>query len=304
LCIEGNRLLYDFCAREGVKHLRCGKLIVSTNAREAEKISSIYDNAKMVGVPGLKLLTKEDIKQLEPDIYALNGIYSGSTGIIDSHKLMSVLYRQAQETGVMFSFSNEVIEIAGSSNGYIIKSSSGDEVASEIVINCAGLGAENIARMAGFDIKALGYALYPCKGDYFSMNGPAWKLRHLVYPVPHEEGYGLGVHATLDLNGGIRLGPDANYVEKIEYDVDPNKRKEFFQAARTYLPWIRETDLSPDTSGIRPKLQGPGQGFRDFVIKEESGNGYPGFINLLGIESPGLTSCLAIGQYAAGLIND
>lgn len=302
LCLRGNKMLYEFCIANGIKYNRCGKIIVSTNMEEAEKIKAIYANAVSVGVPDLKLLNKEEIKELEPNIYALNGIFSGSTGIIDSHGLMSCLYNKSKDNGVMFAFKNEVGLIGKNKEGYIINIVDGDKILSEIVINCGGLFSDKIAKTAGFDIDKLGYSIYFCKGDYFSINGSTGKLKHLVYPVPHEEGHGLGVHATLDLQGYIRLGPDANYVDAINYDIDAGKRKYFYESAKNYLPWLKESALMPDTSGIRPKLQGLGEGIRDFIIREESDNGFPGFINLIGIESPGLTASLAIGEFIRNLV--
>lgn len=297
LCLSGNKMLYELCPTAGIKHKKCGKIIVSTNEKEARQIEAIYANAVSIGVPELKLLTKEEIKKLEPEVFALNGIFSGSTGIIDSHGLMEYLYRQAEANGVMFAFNNEVSAIEKTTGGYTIKTASKEEVLSDIVINCAGLASDKIARMAGFDIDALGYRLHYCKGDYFAVTGQAGKLQRLVYPVPHEKGYGLGVHATLDLEGYIRLGPDTTYVDKIFYDVDAGKRTEFFDSAKKYLPWLDKGMLAPDTAGMRPKLQGPDDPFRDFVISEESNKGFPGVINLIGIESPGLTASLAIGEY-------
>jgi len=244
---------------------------------------------------------KDAVKTLEPDICAFNAIYSATTGIIDSHALMSYLFNEGQRHGVMFAFSNEVTGLKKTSEGYLI-AAGGDEFLSTIIINSAGLGADKIAALAGLDIDRLGYRLHYCKGDYFSISGSKGKLSHLVYPVPHEKGHGLGVHATLDLEGYIRLGPDTTYIKELNYDVEPRKGSDFYQAAKKYLPWLGERMLLPDTAGIRPKLQGPDDGFRDFVIQEESANGLPGLINLIGIESPGLTSCLAIARQVKGSI--
>jgi len=304
LCLEGNRMLYGFCRANEIKHRRCGKLIVATNDHEMEKIASIHKNAEAIGVPGLKLISAAELPAYEPNVSAKGAIFSETTGIIDSHNLMSALYRKARERGVMFAFGTEVTGIMKDNGGYTITDSKGEKIGTEILMNCAGLSSGKVAALAGMDIKKLGYTIHPCKGDYFSVRGSRGKIEHLVYPVPHEEGYGLGVHATLDLEGYIRLGPDANYVDRIDYRVDESKRSEFFLAAGKYLPWLKEDLLEPDTSGIRPKLQGPKQDFRDFVIKEESDNGLPGFLNLIGIESPGLTASLAIGKYVRSLLYD
>jgi L-2-hydroxyglutarate oxidase LhgO len=314
LCLKGNKLLYQFCQEHGVKHQRIGKIIVATNEHEEGQIDQIYANATALGVPDLKLLSKEEIKEIEPNIFALKGIYSGSTGIVDSHGLMKTLHSLAEKAGVMFVFGTEVREVASSKaspRGYnecsareeqgtrfVITDVKGESIYADKVINCAGLNADKIAKMVGVN----DYQLYYCKGDYFAISGSGGKLNHLVYPVPHEKGYGLGVHATLDLEGQIRLGPDTTYVDKIFYDVDPAKRNEFFKAAKIYLPWLKEEMIHPDTAGMRPKLQGPDDDFKDFVIQDEVNKGYAGFINLIGIESPGLTSCLAIGEMVGNLV--
>lgn len=306
LCLKGNKMLYEFCKVNNIPHKRCGKLIVSTNEEEVGQIESIYANAVSVGVPGIRQLSKDEIKKLEPGVFALNGIYSETTGIVDSHALMNCLYQKAQMKGIMFAFGNEVrgIERANKAKeGYIIKTISGEEIMSQIVINCAGLNSDKVAEVVGFDIDALGYKLHYCKGDYFSVKGSKGRLKHLVYPVPQKEGYGLGMHATLDLEGYFRLGPDDEYVEEINYDIDVKKRGEFYRSAKAFLPWLGEESLMADTSGIRPKLQGPKDSFRDFVIKEESDNGFSGFVNLIGIESPGLTASLGIGEYVAAVLN-
>ena len=302
MCLEGNKLLYEFCKKHGVKHDKCGKIIVATNEKEKQKLIEIRRNTVEIGVPGLKLLTAEEIKAIEPEVFALSGIYSETTGIIDVHALMQKLFDLAQKNGVMFSFGNEINGVKREKEGYVLKTAQGDDVLSEKVVNCAGLSSDKIAQTAGFDIDKLKYGLHYCKGDYFSVSGADKKLSHLVYPPPHDKGYGLGVHATIDLTGRIRLGPDTTYVDKINYDVDPLKAGELYKAAKKYLPWLKKEMVVPDTCGMRPKLQGPNDGTRDFIINEESDKGFPGFVNLIGIESPGLTSCLAIARMVKGMV--
>lgn len=302
LCVSGNKMLYDYCIRNSVPFKNCGKLVVSTNEEEAKRVLSIYKNASDAGVPSIKLLSGDEAKKIEPGIFALNALYSATTGIIDTHSLMKGLFEDCEKNGAMFSFNSEINSIKKTGDGYILNYDK-EEIMSEYVINSAGLSSDKVAMLAGFDIDALNYRLHLCKGDYFKVSGPAYQVKHLVYPPPHEKGYGLGIHATLDLTGHIRLGPDATYVNSINYDVSPAKRKEFFESANKYLPWLKEESLSPDTAGIRPKLQGENDSFRDFVIKEGSENESRKFINLIGIESPGFTSCLAIAGYVKELIN-
>jgi len=292
LCLEGNRLIYELCEKHNIKHKRYGKLVVATEDKEEHEIQDIFENTRKNGVPEVSLKTKEEIAKLEPNVFALLGMYSGTTGVIDSHGLMRYFHDEAIGHGVMFGFNNEVTSIQKVTGGYSIKNRAGEEIESEIVINSAGLSSDKIARLVGIE----DYHLYYCKGDYFSISGAKGMLNRLVYPVPHEKGYGLGVHATLDLDGEIRLGPDATYVNDISYDIDAGKAEEFYQAAKKYLPWVRKEKLRPDTSGMRPKLQGPDDEVKDFVIREEGDRGFPGFINLVGIESPGLTASPAIAK--------
>jgi len=170
-----------------------------------------------------------------------------------------------------------------------------------VVINSAGLYSDSIAAMAGIDIERHGYRLKYCKGNYFSVS-PAPKLNHLVYPVPPENTESLGIHATLDLGNRIKFGPDSQYIDEIEYSIDEGRRESFYQSIQNYLPGIKPEHLHPEMCGIRPKLQGPGEAYRDFIIKDESDIGYPGLINLIGIESPGLTSCVAMARYVKTLV--
>lgn len=301
LCIKGNKVLYDFCKKENIPNDNCGKLVVSTDEREKQEIIEIYSNALKSGVNNIEYLEEKDIKKLEPEVFALNALYSKTTGIIDVHKLMKKLSEKFADNGGMIALNSEVKSIKKTNKGYVLVYSDGEEILSEFVVNSAGLYSDKIAEMAGFDINKLGYKLKLCKGDYFKISSQPNIISHLIYPPPHEKGYGLGIHATLNLSGYIRLGPDANYVNEINYDVDDYKIDEFYYSAKKMLPWLSKDMISPDTSGIRPKLQGPDDGFKDFVIQEEGRNGFPKFINLIGIESPGLTSCLAIGEYVRKL---
>ena len=303
LCMEGNKLLYDFCDKNGVEHKKCGKLIVAVDGREAARLEDIYNNAVSMGVKGLDLIGPDEIRNIEPSVLAVKAIYSRTTGIIDSHGLMERLYELSVQRRVIFSFGNQVAGINKCNGGYIIRTSAGDELFAEKVVNCAGLYSDKVAEIAGLDADITGYRQHFCKGDYFSVSAAVGELSHLVYPVPDVKGHGLGIHATIDLSGRIRLGPDADYVEHINYYVDPAKRDYFYEKAKRMLPQLKKELLVPDTTGVRPKLHGPNDNVRDFVIKEESDRGFKGFVNLVGIESPGLTSCLSIGRYAARLID-
>jgi L-2-hydroxyglutarate oxidase LhgO len=221
---------------------------------------------------------------------------------------MQSFYDTAKANGAILVFDAEVVGIAKTDHAYNIAVKNRQEtisLESKIVINSAGLDADRIAEMAGMDIDGLNYRLHYCKGEYFRINPEKSRLiNRLVYPVPKPKSSGLGIHATLDLAGSMRLGPDDAYMHNREkdYSVNSAKRDVFCASARRFLPFINEGDLMPDTSGIRPKLQAEGEQFRDFIIKEETEIGFEGFLNLIGIESPGLTSTLAIGHLVKSLI--
>jgi L-2-hydroxyglutarate oxidase LhgO len=219
---------------------------------------------------------------------------------------MNFLLTQAKENQVMFSFSTEVIAIAkiGSEYEVTVKEPNGDTFSfnTVMVINSAGLCSDKIAGMVGIDIEKNGYKLNYCKGQYFRISNPKkFAVKRLIYPPPTD--VSLGIHITPDLGEGLRLGPDAEYVDSIDYDINEADKHKFFSSVVKFLPGITEDDLIPDTAGVRPKLQAPEEDFHDFVIKEESKLGFPGFIDLIGIESPGLTSCLAIAEIVEELIS-
>lgn len=301
LCVEGNRLLYDFCAQNNIPYKRIGKIIAAVDEKEVRELHELEQKAKASGVNDLSWLSKKQIEELESAVSAVAGLYSPSTGIIDSHSLMKCLEQKAKDNDVMISYKSEVTAIRKVQSGYEIELNKVDHFETEILINSAGLFSDKIAALAGIDIEKSNYKLHYCKGEYFSYNKPSF-LKHLVYPVPEADVRGLGIHSVLDLAEGLKFGPSAEYVDEIDYKVDPSHQGMFYQAVKILFPRVKEDDLSPDQAGMRPKLQGPGEGFRDFVIKEESDNGFPRLVNLIGIESPGLTACLAIGDFVANLI--
>lgn len=301
-CREGNRLLYGICGERGVPHRRTGKLIVATNDKEIEELSKIREKAEMNGVDDLSFVSQKELRAMEPEVNAREALFSPSTGIIDTHALMTSFYLKAQSEGAVIVFRSEVTGIEPSKGMYDVQVNGGEySFKTRVLVNCAGLHADRVAALAGIDIDKKDYRLKYCKGDYFAAS-PSPRLSHLVYPVPQEEQVGLGVHATLDLTGRVRFGPDTEYVTGLDYAVDEKKGDAFWESVRKYLPGVRREHIQPDTSGIRPKLQGPGDPYRDFVITEESAPGFPGLINLIGIESPGLTSCVPIARYVSRLV--
>jgi len=300
LCVKGNRILYKYCSMKNIRHKKIGKLVVATSSMEDLMLQKVLTQSRVNGVADGILLSKTEAAELEPNIFCTSAIYFPSTGIIDSHGLMKQLENDAIINGVFFAYNAEVIGIEKMDEGYKItvkEGSGGYSFTSRVVVNAAGLNSDLIARFsATFE---LSYQLHYWKGDYFSVSNKKNKLiRHLIYPVPHENTTGLGVHATLDLDGRLKLGPDATFIHdrSQNYSVDKSKQNHFLEAARKFLPFIDTDDLNPDQSGMRPKLQKPGDPVRDFIIKDEHEKGHPDFINLIGIESPGLTSCLAIAE--------
>ncbi len=302
LCIEGRKLLYEACEKRGIPHRRTGKLIVATNAGEEEALHGLLGKAHANGVDDMLMLSGRVVNSLEPEVFASAGLLSPSTGIIDSHSLMRALLIGAMGNGVTAVFRSCVTAAHYDGVRHDLEINGGESrVASRIVINSAGLQSDRVAALPGIDVDIEGYRLKLCKGSYFTASPPP-RIRHLVYPVPTPKHEGLGVHATIDLGGRVRFGPDVEYVDAPDYRVDETKRDAFFESIATYLPMLPRESLHPDMCGIRPKLQGPGEEIRDFVISEESRLGLPGWVNLVGIESPGLTACMAIAKRVSELI--
>jgi L-2-hydroxyglutarate oxidase LhgO len=298
LCVKGNVMLYELCEKYGLSHRRLGKLTVASGGEEIEELEKLMRQGEANGAEGLKFLDKEQVKALEPNIEVQRALLSPSTGILEPDELMSHFHARAQKNGAVFAVETEVTGIKKLESAYEVSGVSVGEhftVEAEIVVNCAGLYSDRVAAMVGLDVDRLGYRLYPCKGDYFRVVGKP-PVKMLVYPVP--KGAGLGIHLTPDLAGVVKLGPNAYYVDKVDYEVESSEM-EFREDAKRFLPIIEERRIQADSSGIRPKLQGPKDGFRDFVIRHEADHGLFGFVNLVGIESPGLTASPAIAELVA-----
>ncbi|MBK7132935.1 MAG: NAD(P)/FAD-dependent oxidoreductase [Bacteroidales bacterium] len=309
LCVEGKNLLYDFCRRYDLPFNNCGKLIVATSDEEISVIEGIRQTAIRNGVNDLQVLDKHQIAELEPNIFALKALFSPSTGIIDSHSLMKQFETNTINNGGQIVYGSEVTGIKKIDGGFEISLLDADKqdytFTSGIVINSAGLTADKISEMVGIEDNNL--KIHFCKGEYFRINPPKNRLiKRLVYPVPHHNMEGIGIHITIDMGGGVKLGPDVKYLELNTYDykLTPSKQEAFFKSAKKFLPFLEFDDIAPEMAGIRPKTQKPGEDQRDFYIEEESKRGYPGFINLIGMESPGLTSSIAIAKYVNNLINN
>ena len=308
LCAEGKWLLYDYCKKYDIPFNNCGKLIVATTQEEIAVIEGIKQTALRNGVDDILVLEKDQIAELEPNIFAMKALFSPSTGIVDTHSLMKQYETNAINNGCQIVYGSEVTGISQIKNGYKVELLDADKnyysFSTGIVINSAGLTSDKVSELVGISDDSLKIVF--CKGEYFRINPPKNKLiSRLIYPVPHPNMEGIGIHVTIDLGGGVKLGPDVKYLESNVYDykLTSSKQEAFYKSAKKFLPFLEFDDLAPEMAGIRPKIQKPGEQLRDFYIMEESDRGYPGFINLIGMESPGLTSSIAIAKYVNGLIN-
>jgi L-2-hydroxyglutarate oxidase LhgO len=304
-CVEGRADLYARCRAHAIPHRRVGKYIVATRADELAVLERLQASGRANGAGVEDIIDGAELAQREPRIRAHAALWSPQSGIVDAHALISSYHAECESAGGTVVFRTCVTALERKPASWTVHTEGPDGEAFAIearaVVNAAGLAADRIAALAGVDIDALRYRMHPCKGDYFSVAPALGALaRHLIYPVPVPGG--LGIHITLDLGGRFRLGPDVEYVAEPRYDVDPAKAEVFAESVRRYLPELRAEDLAPDFAGIRPKLQGPGEAFRDYVIEEASPHGAPGLWNLLGIESPGLTAASAIARRVAAEI--
>lgn len=304
LCLEGRHSLYSLCYRERIPCRKIGKLIIALNSDDIRVVEELKKRAEANGVDGLRLLSRKEIKELEPNVKAEGGLLSPETGIIDSHALMSFLAKKSSPD-TTFAYNCELVSLKKQGEQYLVGIRDADggkfEFLSGVVVNAAGLGAEKVASLAGIDTEKAGYVIYPCKGEYFRVWGESSeRTNRLVYPPPNA--ISLGLHTVVDLQGGLKIGPNAFYVNRIDYTVDSGHLDEFFEGARVYLPELHRESLSPDMAGIRPKLYRKGEVERDFIINHEESRGLPGLINLLGIESPGLTASPAIGRYVRDMV--
>ena len=304
LCVEGNRETYEIAERHGLPAIRCGKLITATVEEELPALERLLALGTANGVV-MRRLTAAEVHAMEPHIASVGALHSPNTGVMSAHAMMDYFLHAAVAAGAVFQPRSEVTAIERGADGYRItlgRGAGAESFTSERVVNAAGLEADTIAALAGIDVDAAGYRLHYVKGSYFSVSGAKRGLvSRLVYPVPGA--VSLGVHALVDVAGRTKFGPDAEYLpgRTLDYRVDESKRAAFARSVTKLVPGIGEADLEPDTSGIRPKLQGPGEPPRDFVIREESDRGLPGFVSLVGIDSPGLTSAPAIARYVESL---
>ncbi len=301
LCVRGNKLLYGFANKYGVKYKKCGKIVVATSQEELPELKKLKVKGEENGVENLTIIEKNELKKLCPVVKAISGLWVPDTGIIDTHKFMQTLDMLVEKNNGMIAYNTEVTDIKKESDYYILRFSDDTQLKTKILINSAGLFSEKISKMLGIETVKNNLKLYLCKGEYYK-SSKIKNIEHLIYPLPDPKGIFLGIHLTINLQGEVRFGPNAYYVDTFNYKMDSRYKKDFVEAISRYMD-IDATHLQPDDVGMRAKLQGPDDGFRDFYINEESDKGLNGYINLTGIESPGLTSSLAIAELVEDIVN-
>src|SRR5436189_2385081 len=294
-CVAGRLKLYAYCAEHGVPHRNCGKLIVATNTQESGMLQSIKGRAEANGVEGMQLLSGNAATQMEPNLHCTAALLSPATGIVDSHSYMLALQGDAEANGARFAFFSPVERARATAGGIELEIGGAEpmKLSARLVVNSAGLHAPTLAaRIDGMPADKIPTAYY-AKGNYFTLSGRS-PFSRLIYPVPVPGG--LGVHITVDLGGQAKFGPDVEWIAGIDYSVDPHRSDKFYAAVRKYWPALKGGALQPGYAGIRPTIVPPGAPAQDFIVQGRAEHGVPGLINLFGIESPGLTSSLALAE--------
>lgn len=311
-CVRGRELLYEFCDRTSVRYQKIGKLVVATNADQVKILPELQSKALNNGVNDVKILSTQEVKSMEPNVNSYGALWSPSTGILDTHEFMLSLLAEAEENGTTLALKSTIEGARIDDEQTVNLLIDGTWLACRNVVNCAGLWADRIASY----IHAKHYwrppKQYYCKGNYYRLQGKT-PFSHLIYPVPDPNG-GLGIHATIDLAGQMKFGPDVNWLpietdpDKLDNACDSSRFDSFYESIRQYWPDLPDNALVPDYSGTRPKLshpdlEGPRPLFMDYVIAGPQQHGIAGLVHLFGIESPGLTSSMAIAEYVVGLSN-
>lgn len=305
LCVEGRDLLYRWCADHHVEHRRIGKLLVAVNPDEIAALDALQKNAVQSGVDSLQEVSAAQLRQMEPAVAGVAALLSADTGIIDSHAYLQSMLGDAQRHGADLALETRVLELQHNGEHWLVEGEScGESFSLDVqrVINAAGLFASQLAsRIDGLEARHVPQTRW-CRGRYFSYSGRS-PFSRLVYPMPEVNTAGLGVHATLDMGGQVRFGPDVAWTDTIDYQVEEELRNDFALAIRRYFPGLDPQRLTPGYCGIRPKLSGPGQPAADFLIQDPQTHSLPGLVNLYGIESPGLTASLAIADHVARILD-
>ena len=300
-CVQGRQQLYRYCDERGITARNCGKLIVATEDSQVATLSGIIDKARANGVPDLALISRQQALAMEPNLHCVAAVHSPSTGVVDSHSFMLGLQGDFEAASGMLAFNSPLDHAVCAADGITLMAGGAEptELRSGIVINSAGLYAQALARKFSGLPQASVPPTYYAKGNYYSLTGKS-PFSRLIYPVP--EAAGLGVHLTIDLGGQTRFGPDVEWIDEIDYAVDPGRAASFYSEIRKYWPGLPDGALQPGYCGIRPKIQAPHEPARDFVIHGPETHGVKGLVNLYGIESPGLTSALAIADHVAAML--
>jgi len=297
-CVAGNRALYPYCAARGVAHKNCGKLIVANGAGEEQVLQHLLERARANDVDGVRLISSAAALELEPEVRCTSALLCPTSGILDQHEYMHALHGDFENAGGTLVANCRVESVSRTAHGFLVKTG-GDgatELEARFVVNSAGLDAVALlARIDGYPRERIP-KFHLARGNYFTV-AHASPFHHLIYPVPQSAG--LGIHATLDLGKRVRFGPDVEWIDQIDYHVNAARGAVFYDAIRRYWPQLADGALVPDYTGIRPKLHGPGEPQPDFRIETAADHGLPGLVNLLGIESPGFTSSMPIGDYVA-----
>ena len=295
MCIDGNKRLYEFADKFHIKYDKCGKLIVINSKEEESELIEIKNHALNCGLVDLEILDTEQSKMIEPKVNCYKSLYIPSTGIIDSHAVMAKLENLSKSRNVDFLYKSKITQVIKENSSYaVFLNDSSDSLNADIIINSAGLWSDEVSSMIGVK----DYKLEYYKGDYFKSR-TVRNLNCLIYPMPKISS--LGIHTVLSLNGDVSFGPNIYKVNSIDYSIDDRYKEEYIKEINTLIK-VDNLDLYHDYSGIRPKIKFDGQ-FNDFIIKNEFKRGYDNFINLVGIDSPGLTSCLSIAKYVESIIN-
>ncbi len=297
-CVAGNRALYAYCTERGVDFHNCGKLIVANGDEEEQVLLHLLERAGRNDVDGVRLISGSEAHKLEPEVRCTAALLCPTSGIVDQHPYMLALQGDMENAGGTLVCNCRVESLSRSVTGFVVRTAgeAATELDARFVVNSAGLGAVDLlGRIEGY-AKELVPTMHLGRGNYFTVAERS-PFKHLIYPVPHAAG--LGIHATLDLGKRVRFGPDVEWIDRIDYSVNAARAPLFYEAIRRYWPRLADGALTPDYTGIRPKLHGPGQPQPDFRIESSAEHGLPGLVNLLGIESPGLTSSMAIGDYVA-----
>jgi len=302
MCVAGRRMMYRYMDERGIPHSRLGKLIVATSDDQVPALERLRATAARNGVTNLEMLSAGEARGREPELACVAALWSPSTGVADSHSYMLGLQGDAEDRGAVVAF-HAPVECGRLSDDGVTLEVGGDgaiALQARLVVNSAGLYAQDLARrLEGFPEEQVPPSYY-CKGNYYSLSGCRAPFSSLIYPAPEQAG--LGVHLTLDLAGQARFGPDVEWIERIDYDVDPGRSDGFYAAVRKYWPGLPDGALQPGYAGIRPKVQAPGEPAADYVIQGPGDHGVPGLVNLFAIESPGMTSSLAIAEHVADML--